>query len=147
MPRGRADDERVGLILAACKVADELIRRAGIAEDCRDALPVVRTAGRTIDTRLTNGDRLAIHDAIVDAIEKLEAIRDRLADVLVDDADILRRLRSLHERKPAYGTLPIIDGCRQAGDKVSEETAATDRGGKERPRSGRMNRNAPASQG
>lgn len=147
LPRGRADDERVGLIAAACNVAQELIRRAAVAETARDALPVVRTAGRTIDTRLTHGDRLAIYDAMVDAVEKLEAIRDRLADVLVDDADILRRLRSLHEQKPAYGTLPIIDGCRQAGDRVSEETAATDRGGRERPRSGRVNRKAPASQG
>lgn len=135
------------MIAAACDVADELISRAAVAETARDALPVVCTAGRTIDTRLKNGDRLAIHDAVVDAVEKLEAIRDRLADVLVDDGDILRRLKSLHERKPSYGVLPILDGCRKAGDKVSKEAAATDRGGRERARSVRVNRNAPASQG
>ncbi len=100
-----------------------------------------------IDRRLAEGDRLAIYDVIGETLAELTKLRELIATELVDDPAALRRLAELRTMKPRYGVLPVIDGGRQAGNRVNQETAATDRGGKERPRSGRINRKAPASQG
>lgn len=100
-----------------------------------------------IDRRLAEGDRLAIYDVIGETLAELTKLRELIAAELVDDPAALHRLAELRTMKPRYGVLPVIDGGRQAGDRVNQETAAKDRGGKERPRSGRINRKAPASQG
>ena len=148
LPRGRADARRAGLILEVCRAAEELIHRAAIAEGCREAIPIDATIRWGLDRRLAAGDRLAIYDVIGHTLAELTQLREAIAAELVDDPAALHRLAELRTLKPRYGVLPVIDGGRQAGDRVTnQETAATDRGGKERPRSGRMNRKAPASQG
>lgn len=147
LPRGRADARRAALILEVCRAAEELIERAAIAQGCRESLPIDATIRWGLDRRLAEGDRLAIYDVLGHALAELARLREAIAEVLVDDPAALHRLAELRVLKPRYGVLPVIDGGRQAGDRVNQETAATDRGGKERPRSGRMNRQAPASQG
>ena len=148
LPRGRADARRSALIVEVCRSAEELIERAAIAQGCRESLPIDGVIRWGLDRRLAEGDRLAIYDVIGETLAELTQLREAIAEVLVDDPAALHRLAELRTMKPRYGVLPVIDGGRQAGDRVTnQETAATDRGGKERPRSGRMNRKAPASQG
>lgn len=148
LPRGRADARRSALIIEVCRAAEELIERAAIAQGCRESLPIDGVIRWGLDRRLAEGDRLAIYDVIGETLAELTQLRELIAEVLVDDPAALHRLAELRTMKPRYGVLPVIDGGRQAGDRVTnQETAATDRGGKERPRSGRMNRKAPASQG
>lgn len=133
MPAGAAADvERVDLIDRALAALHTASRRLA---DCRIAtvvVPMCEAVHLSIDQRVARGDTLVAYDVIVEASESLGTVLDRLGMVLVDDADAMARLRELAIEKPRHGCQPVIHGGREAGDIVTQETAATDRGGKER---------------
>lgn len=96
---------------------------------------MTESASMELDRRIDRGDTLAAYDVMVECREAIAALLPELGVTLIDDANALDRLRDLERLKPAFGTRPIIEGGRQAGERVTQETAATDRGGRERTRS------------
>jgi hypothetical protein len=87
------------------------------ARHCTARLPDHETNGLTVDERLKLGDEEAIYDAVVEAIEALDGLREMLGVALWADSDAARELEVIRARK--------------------QETAATDRGWREPQRSGR----------
>lgn len=96
----------------------------------------------TIDERIAKGDREAIHDAIVEAREALDIVRQSMSEHLADGADTLERLAAVRWKRVCCGD-PL--GPRRRRKK--QEAAATDRSGKERQRSRINRRSTPASHG
>lgn len=88
-----------------------------------------------VEDRIKAGDNLVAYDLIADTRDTLAGILPQLGVVLIEDANALERLRELERLKPVYGSEPVIDGGRQAGDVVNQqETAATECSGTERRR-------------
>lgn len=98
----------------------------------------------SLEERIAAGDSLAAYDVIVECREQLEEVQARLGVSLCDDHAVLSRLRDLERAKPARGCEPVIDGGRRAGRSATkQETAAKDRGGKERRRTVALSGAAP----
>jgi hypothetical protein len=90
-------------------------------------LPLNETVDLDIDKRLQLGDLEAVHDMTREAIADLETLADRVAGLLCDEPEALRRLAEVRVRqdrtgKPWYG---------QAISGSFTDAAATDRGGQE----------------
>jgi len=94
---------------------------------CTRRMPLNETIDLDIDERLQLGDLEAVHDMTREAIADLETLADRVAGLLCDEPEALRRLAEVRVRqdrtgRPWYGE--AISGS-------FKEAAATDRGGKE----------------
>lgn len=94
---------------------------------CIRRLPLNETIDLDIDERLQLGDLEAVHDMAREAIADLETLADRVAGLLCDEPEALRRLAEVRVRqdrtgRPWYGE--AISGS-------FKDAAATDRGGKE----------------
>jgi hypothetical protein len=94
----------------------------------------------TIDDRLQMGDREAIYDAIVEAVDSLELMRKAISELLAEDCDVLDRLSALQRSRAIHGEPPIVRARKR------QETAGSDASGKERQRS-RVTGSTPASHG
>jgi hypothetical protein len=103
-------------------------------------MPLHESDDMTIDQRIAAGDREAIYDAIVEAREALDIVRDDIGTLLADDPTTLERLRELSAKRVRHGE------PQERRPRRKKDAAATDRSGKERQRS-RINRSASASQG
>lgn len=132
--RSTRDAERIALIRHACDVLSNAAKRVADCEPCRSVVPLCESVHMDLDQRIGCADRLVVHDVLIEARHQLDAVLEQLGQVLVDDADALLRLRELEALKPLYGIEPVIHGGREAGDVVTQETAATDRSGTERQR-------------
>ena len=86
----------------------------------------------TIDQRIAAGDREAIYDAIVEAREQLNELRERIGTLLVESTDTLDRLNALRSAKQRYGESisPLVRWKQEASPR-------TDARGPKRPRSGK----------
>ena len=94
---------------------------------CTRRMPLNETIDLEIDERLQLGDLEAVHDMTREAIADLETLADRVAGLLCDEPEALRRLAEVRVRqertgRPWYGE--AISGS-------FKDAAATDRGGKE----------------
>jgi hypothetical protein len=131
-PAGCRPGQRADAVRSAsgdiANVAQRLIVRAVTATFVATRrLPLNETVDLDIDKRLQLGDLEAVHDMARDAISELETLADRVAGLLCDEPDAMRRLAEVRIRqdrtgKPWYGE--AISGS-------FKEAAATDRGGKE----------------
>jgi hypothetical protein len=122
-------------------VAIDLAYQSDRARSCHERLSEQDAANDklTVLQRLELGDREAIYDAVVDACNQLDALREKIGCILSDaDSDLLAELR---EAAPAC----MATICSSRWNK--QETAETDRGGKERTRSAASKRKTPASHG
>jgi hypothetical protein len=94
---------------------------------CTRRLPLNETIDLDIDTRLQLGDLEAVHDMAREAISDLETLADRVAGLLCDEPDAIRRLAEVRIRQDRTGKSWY-------GEAISgsfTDAAATDRGGKE----------------
>ena len=94
---------------------------------CTRRLPLNETIDLDIDTRLQMGDREAVHDMVVEAVAELGDLADRVAGLLCDEPDAMRRLAEVRIRQDRTGKSWY-------GEAISgsfKDAAATDRGGKE----------------
>lgn len=94
---------------------------------CKRRLPLNDTVDLDIDQRLRIGDLEAVHDMAVEAVADLSDLADRVAGLLCDEPDAMRRLAEVRIRqdrtgKPWYGE--SISGS-------FTDAIATDRGGTE----------------
>jgi hypothetical protein len=106
--------------------AGTLRARARDAMDCcHGRLPLNETIDLSIDERIEQGDAEALFDAVVEAMETLADLQDRIAESYMCDADTMRRLAAVRLRKELTGR----DWRGAAWPE--QETAATDRGGRE----------------
>lgn len=126
--------ERDRLIQQAANLARLAADRLELCKACRSAVPLHESARMSLAQRIAYGDSIVAYDVIADLREQLGEMLEPLSSVMTDDGDALARLRDLEVLKPLYGIEPVIAGGRQAGDIVSQETAPTDRCGKERQR-------------
>jgi hypothetical protein len=94
---------------------------------CTRRLPLNETIDLDIDKRLQLGDLEAVHDMAREAISDLETLADRVAGLLCDEPDAMRRLAEVRIRQDRTGKSWY-------GEAISgsfKDAAATDRGGKE----------------
>lgn len=135
LPAGSATAaERDRLIQSAANIAQLAADRLEDCKSCRSVVPLGESVHLSIAQRIDRGDVLVAHDIIVEAREELGHVLDQLDAVTADDPEALARLRDLELLKPLYGIEPLIAGRREAGDIVSQETAAKDRSGRDRHR-------------
>ena len=90
-------------------------------------MPLNETIDLDIDKRLHMGDLEAVHDMVVEAVAELGDLADRVAGLLCDEPDALRRLAEVRIRQDRTGKSWY-------GEAISgsfKDAAATDRGGKE----------------
>jgi len=94
---------------------------------CTRRLPLNETIDLDIDTRLQIGDLEAVHDMVVEAVAELGDLADRVAGLLCDEPEAMRRLAEVRIRQDRTGKSWY-------GEAISgsfKDAAATDRGGKE----------------
>ena len=94
---------------------------------CTRRMPLNETIDLDIDKRLHMGDLEAVHDMVVEAVSELGDLADRVASLLCDEPDAMRRLAEVRIRQDRTGKSWY-------GEAISgsfKDAAATDRGGKE----------------
>ena len=85
-------------------VAERLIVRSITSVwDCKRRLPLNETIDLSIDERIRAGDLEAIHDMTREAISDLETLADRIAGLLCDEPEALRRLSEVRLRQSRTG--------------------------------------------
>lgn len=126
------------------RVAVDLAYVSTQAHQCDRRYPLDHTGGMTVKDRIEQRDREAIYDAIVEAVTELDGLRENIGKELSDsEHDVLARTAELREAKSAGRCTATI--CSSRWNK--QETAETDRGGKERQRSAARTGKKPASHG
>lgn len=112
-----------------------MVEQLARARWCRNVLPIVDAMRMTAEDRIVAGDNLVAYDLIADARDTLARILPQLGVALIEDANALERLRELERLKPLHGSESVVDGGRQAGERLTtQETGCTDAGGKDRQR-------------
>lgn len=120
----------------ARRVAWQLFNRAMLVHDCGQRLSLDEAEDMDIDQRILVGDVTAFYDAIVEARELLDVVRDDLAGLLAGDPEIMSRLDEVRAASEAKGA-----------SRFRQDAAAMDRSGTERQRSRMTRRDTPASHG
>lgn len=118
------------MILAVESAAIALLGRANRSKSATKTFAPGEIDEDNIDLRISSGDRLAIYDAVVAAINALQHCRDELGGVLVEDPDAMARLAELRACKRAAVCTASICSSRWG----RKEAAATDCSGKKRAR-------------
>ena len=137
-PAGCGTGQRADAVRTAAgeiaTVAQRLIVRAITATvACKRRMPLNETVDLDIDQRLHMGDLEAVHDMVVEAVAELGDLADRVAGLLCDEPDAMRRLAEVRIRQDRTGKSWY-------GEAISgsfKDAAATDRGGKEPRGAGR----------
>lgn len=112
------------LALKVREVAGLLERRAIIARACTVRLPLADVVRRDrdgrllVDDRLAAGCRLAIYDALVEACEDLDSLREQIGLALADgdDEGIAARYAEVRRRRQLQGE----DAATDCGDTAEE---------------------------
>jgi len=88
----------------------------------------------TIDERIAAGDREAIYDAIVEAREQLNDLREKIGTLLVESTDTLDRLHALRSAKQRYGesVSPLVRWKRKEHPRTDARETKRQRSGKSR---------------
>jgi hypothetical protein len=92
---------------------------------CKRRLPLNETIDLSIDQRIYAGDLEAIHDMTREAISDLETLADRIAGLLCDEPDALRRLSEVRLRQSRTGK------NWHGGAIANKDASVTDRAGTE----------------
>lgn len=116
--------------------------RAINSEGCTKRLGVAEVEDLSIDRRIDAGDREAIYDAVVEAREQLDDLREQIGQLLVENADTLDRLAQLQAAKRKYGS--EVSALVRFEKK---DARRTDPAGKEPQRSGVIRTKMPARHG
>lgn len=114
------------------RVAWTLFGHAFNSVHAKTRLTVDQADEMTIGERIDAGDREAIYDAIVEAREQLNDLREKIGSLLVESADTLDRLNALRSAKQRYGESisPLVRW-------KQKESPHTDAKGPKRARSGK----------
>ncbi len=115
------------MICGVQSIAIELLSRCERSLSCTQAFPPGELEEDDIDGRIASGDRLAIHDALSQAVNDLSKSQELLGEVLVEDAETLARLRAITEAKAAGLCTATI-----CSSRWNRKAAATDRSGTKR---------------
>ena len=91
-------------------------------------LTVDQADDMSIDERVAASDREAIYDAIVEARDVLDGLRESIGTLLVESADTLDRLNEVRLRKERHGCAPAVQ-------LQAKEAPRTDAAGRVRQRS------------
>lgn len=141
---GCGTGQRADLVRAAAgdiaEVANRLIVRAVTASfACKRRFPLNDTVDLDIDQRLRIGDLEAVHDMAVEAVADLGDLASRVAGLLCDEPEAMRRLAEVRIRqdrtgKSWYGE-PVSGSFMDADatDRVGTEPSGAGRG-QDRPR-------------
>jgi len=121
-------DERVRLVTEVSRVAWVLFGRAFNSVNASVRLTVDQADDMSIDERVAASDREAIYDAIVEARDVLDGLRESIGTLLVESADTLDRLNEVRLRKERRGSAPPMQ-------LRAKEAPRTDAVGKVRQRS------------
>lgn len=112
------------------------------SEQCHRRLGVAEVEDLSITKRIAVGDREAIYDAIVEAREQLDDLREQIGQLLVENTETLDRLADLQAAKRKYG------GEVSALVRFEKKDASrTDSAGREPQRSGVIRKKRPVSHG
>jgi len=133
LPHGAvASDALVSLVNQVSRVAWTLWGQAFNSVHATTRLTVDQADDLTIDERIAKGDREAIYDAVVEAREQLNDLREKIGSLLVDSTETLDRLNALRSAKQRYGESisPLVRWKQKASPR-------TDARGPKRPRSGK----------
>ena len=98
-----ASDALVSLVNDVSRAAWSLWGRAFNSVYATRRLTVDEADDMGIDERIAAGDREAIYDAIVEARDVLDDLRERIGNLLVDSAETLDRLNALRSAKERLG--------------------------------------------
>ena len=127
-----ASDALVALVNDVSRVAWTLWGQAFNSVYATTRLTVDQADELSIDERIAKGDREAIYDAIVEARERLNELREKIGSLLVESTETLDRLNALKSAKQRFGESisPLVRWKQKASPR-------TDARGPKRPRSGK----------
>jgi len=137
-----AADARIELTRSVSRVAWTLYGHAINSERCTRRLTVAESEDLTLAQRIDAGDREAIYDAIVEACEVLDALREQIGESLADNCDTLDRLAELQAAKRRFGS--EVSALVRFEKK---DARRTDPAGREPQRSGMTRKKTPARHG
>lgn len=77
--------------------------RAFNSADATGRLTIDQADDLTLEARIAAGDREAIYDAIVEAREQLDQLREQIGNLLVESTETLDRMHELRTAKDRHG--------------------------------------------